>query len=85
MVLKYRKSSPDKIEGSELPNTGGEWLFLRPELIGYISQNVGIAARLEVPLYSYVDGTQLTPTLRFTVGTIIKLNTKKNNPINLTQ
>ena len=85
IIFKYRKSWPDEITSSEIPNTGGEWIFVRPELVGQISQNVGIAARLEVPLYSYVDGTQLTPTLRFTIGTTIKLNAKKNNLINLKQ
>lgn len=83
LVVKYRNSRPDKIEGSDIPNTGGEWIFLRPELLLQLSPQIGIISRVEVPLYSYVDGTQLTPTLRFTAGMSFKLNTKKVNPINI--
>jgi len=27
LILKYRKSFSDKVENSDLPNTGGEWIF----------------------------------------------------------
>ncbi|WP_343487966.1 hypothetical protein [Allomuricauda sp. d1] len=78
LILKYRKAGIDKINGFDLNNTGGEWLFIRPEIFAYISPSIAVVSRLEVPLYSYVDGTQLTPTLRFTGGLQIKLM-KKND------
>jgi len=33
LVLKYRKALADQINSSEVPNTGGEWMFLRPEMV----------------------------------------------------
>ncbi|MEX0290945.1 MAG: hypothetical protein AB3N14_17710, partial [Flavobacteriaceae bacterium] len=75
LIVKYRKATEDKINEINLPNTGGEWVFLRPELAVQISPDFSLALRLELPLYSYVEGTQLTPTLRFSGGMFFKLNT----------
>ncbi|TMM59499.1 hypothetical protein FEE95_08775 [Maribacter algarum] len=80
LILKYRKASSDKVESSELPNTGGEWVFVRPELAVKITPSVTFNSRLEIPFYSYVEGTQLTPTLRFTAGITVLL--KKNKVLN---
>lgn len=83
IVFKYRKSLNDRIDNSEIPNTGGEWVFTRAEIGIQFSQKLSFITKLEVPLYSYVEGTQLTPTTRFTTGITYKFNTKKNNLINL--
>lgn len=77
IVLKYRKAFEDRIDNQEIPNTGGEWLFLRPELATQLTPDMVISTRLELPLYSYVDGTQLTPTTRFTVGISYRIKPKK--------
>ncbi|WP_420604032.1 transporter [Flagellimonas sp.] len=82
LIIKYRKAQVDQIDSSNLPNTGGEWIFIRPELSANISQNFVLVSRLELPLYSYVDGTQLTPTNRFTVGVLWKLQKKKIGVLN---
>lgn len=84
LVLKYRKASFDKIDNSQLPNTGGQWVFLRPELSVRITPNLVFSSRVELPVYSYVDGTQLTPTLRFTAGVSFILKKKKVNILNKT-
>ncbi|WP_298762411.1 hypothetical protein [uncultured Polaribacter sp.] len=77
LVIKYRKSTVDKINNSIIPNTGGEWLFARAELTIQLSQNLSFTNKFEVPLYSYVDGTQLTPTSRFTTGFTYKIFKKQ--------
>ncbi len=82
LIFKYRNASIDKINNINLPNTGGEWVFIRPELSVHIITNFLVTLRLELPIYSYVDGTQLTPTTRFTAGVYFKLN-NKNKTINL--
>lgn len=84
LVFKYRKASFDKIDSSQLPNTGGEWVFIRPELSVQLTPNMVFSSRMEVPIYSYVDGTQLTPTLRFTAGISFMLKKKKLNILNKT-
>ena len=81
VVFKYRKSNSDQIDASKLPNTGGEWLFIRPELVVKLSSNLMLSTRLELPIYSYVDGTQLTPTLRFTAG--LSYTIKRKTVLNL--
>lgn len=78
LVFKYRRAQVDRIDNSDLPNTGGEWIFIRPELSVNITQNLSLVSRLEIPIYSYVDGTQLTPTLRFSGGVNLRLKKKKN-------
>ncbi|SDF20035.1 hypothetical protein SAMN05421636_11814 [Pricia antarctica] len=85
LIFKYRKAFEDKIDDVGIPNTGGEWVFVRPELGAQLSPQMGILTRVELPLYSNVVGTQLTPTFRFTVGIYLKLKTKKVNIINLSQ
>jgi len=84
LVFKYRRSGIDKINSSDIPNTGGEWFFLRPELSIQLSPSIAFQTRLELPVYSNVDGTQLTPTTRFTTGLSFKLNKKEKNIINST-
>lgn len=77
LILKYRKASEDRIDGSQIPNTGGQWVFVRPEVTVRLTPKLAIVTRAEVPVYSYVDGTQLTPTLRLTTGVsyVFKRNT----------
>ncbi len=82
LIFKYRNASNDKIDGSKLPNTGGEWVFVRPELSVLLTPSIAISSRLELPIYSYVDGTQLTPTLRFTAGISFTQKKKELNILN---
>jgi len=82
LVLKYRKAFSDQIDISQIPNTGGEWIFVRPELSAQITSSFALSSRLEIPIYSYVAGTQLTPTLRFTAGMTFKIKKNKLNPTN---
>jgi hypothetical protein len=77
LVFKYRKSFEDKIDDQDIPNTGGEWVFIRPEIAVKLTTNISINTKFELPLYSFVEGTQLTPTFRFTTGISFKLETKK--------
>ncbi len=68
LIVKYRKAFEDRIDVSELPNTGGQWIFIRPELAVKLTPKLSLTTRVELPVYSYVDGTQLTPTVRMTAG-----------------
>ncbi len=84
LIFKYRKAFEDKIDAIGIPNTGGEWVFIRPELGVQLSPQINMIARVELPLYSNVVGTQLTPTVRFTIGALIRMKTKKANILNIT-
>lgn len=77
LSFKYRKSSRDKISNVYLPNTGGEWVFIRTKLSAQLTSAFTLNSKVELPIYSYVDGTQLTPTARLTFGVNFIVNKKK--------
>lgn len=78
LIIKYRKAEQDRIKGIELDNTGGKWIFIIPNISIRISPEISFNSKIEVPVLSDVDGTQLTPTFRITGGLLINLNLKKN-------
>lgn len=82
LIFKYRKAFEDRIDDQEIPNTGGEWIFIRPELGIALSPQLHFNSRLEIPLYSFVEGTQLTPTTRATFGLSYKFKVKKTDILN---
>ena len=77
LSLKYRHAQQDKIGGFDLDNTGGEWVFFIPNFSLNISSDFAMSVKAELPIYSYVDGTQLTPTYRITAGVLYKIPIKK--------
>ncbi len=81
LLIKYRNADKDKIDGFDIESTGGNWIFLIPNFSININPVITFSTRAEVPLYSNVYGTQLTPTFRFSTGiliTIIQKNTVLN-------
>jgi len=73
LTFKYRHVLHDEINKGKISNTGGQWFFLRPSLSLEITENVRFSASLELPLYSKIEGVQLTPTYRFNVGASVQL------------
>jgi hypothetical protein len=82
LSVKYRHATQDKIDGFRLDNTGGNWINLIPSFSFNINANIVFNATAELPLYSNVDGTQLTPTSRITTGLLFILTPNKQT-INL--
>ena len=74
--FRHRTARQDKINGFDLDNTGGDWLFIIPNIAINITPTVLFSARAEFPIYSRVDGTQLTPTYRLTSGLLFKISRK---------
>ncbi|NOR27235.1 MAG: hypothetical protein GQ540_01770 [Lutibacter sp.] len=75
--FKYRNAIQDKIGGFNLDNTGGNWLSVIPNFSINISSNLVFSTKAEIPIYSNVDGTQLTPTYRLTSGILFTIAPKK--------
>lgn len=75
--FKYRNAQQDKIGGFNLDNTGGNWVSVIPNLSININQNLVFSTKAELPIYSNVDGTQLTPTYRLTTGILFTIAPKK--------
>jgi hypothetical protein len=70
--LRYYGS--DIYAGSLIPNTGGQWFFVSPEII-YLSENANLRLYLDYPIYLNVKGTQLVPdyAIGFSLGYNLKL------------
>lgn len=76
--LRYRTVSFDEINGSQVPSTGGAWLFVRPGVFYSITPKITLQTVVDVPIYSNLEGTQVTPTSRFNFSLFIKVSTSKN-------
>jgi len=79
--IKYRTVTQDKTSGFEIENTGGDWVSIVPNFAIQISPNIVFSTKAELPIYSNVDGTQLTPTYRITSGVLFVIAPKKKNLI----
>jgi len=68
LSLRYRYAAGDRINDQDLDNTGGQWINVLPALSWHLSPRSILHFVPEIPLYSNVGGTQLTPTFRMQVG-----------------
>ncbi len=68
LSFRYRRAWEDQVGGNELPNTGGEWVFINPVLGFSITSKLAFNVGVELPLYANITGTQLTPTYRINTG-----------------
>jgi len=82
LTLRYRRQGVDAFNGSLLPNTGGQFLFLTPGGTYYFTPSFSLNISGDIPLYTKVEGTQLAPTYRFNVGLFLVVN-KKNKIKNI--
>ena len=76
LSVKYRKAIKDELDGFQLENTGGKWVSLIPNFAINLTPNILFSTKGELPIYSNVEGTQLTPTYRITTGILLKLEPK---------
>lgn len=75
--LRYRTVDQDRQNDIRLPNTGGDWVFLVPSITSVINEKLSFSISTEIPVYSRLEGTQLTPTMRFNGGFLYIINSKK--------
>ncbi len=75
--FKYRNTVQDKIGGFNIENTGGSWVSIIPNFSINIKPNIVFSTKADLPIYSNVDGTQLTPTYRLTTGILFTIAPKK--------
>jgi hypothetical protein len=75
--FRYRKAQRDTNNRVEIDATGGEWIFFMPGLKFSFNPYMSVNLSMEIPIYSFVNNTQLTPTRRFTLGLYYKINKNK--------
>ncbi|SED07985.1 hypothetical protein SAMN04489761_4206 [Tenacibaculum sp. MAR_2009_124] len=83
LQLKYRNANRDVLNDNDIINTGGDWFFIRPTITYNLSKSFHVNSSVEVPLYSNVDGIQLTPTYRLNVGLTFRFLKKRKSNNNL--
>lgn len=64
LMLLYRHTQKDLLNGLPSPNTGGQWLHLRTGLQWAVTPKIEIRSFAEWPLAWQLEGTQLTTALR---------------------
>lgn len=65
--LRYRNAARDRVDGNENTGTGGQWLFARASVgFDFIAESA-VALSLEVPVSTFVNETQLSPTSIFNI------------------
>lgn len=73
VLFQLRNQQPDKIDGINLPSTGGNWVFVNPNIAYWASPNFSLHIGVSVPLMANITGTQVTPTYRFTTGVFYRI------------
>lgn len=76
ILFQYRNQKPDQIDGVDLPSTGGNWVFVNPNLAYWISPDFSLNIGVSLPLLANLSGTQVTPTYRFTTGIFYRISKK---------
>jgi hypothetical protein len=75
--LHYRHARNDRIMDVDLPNTGGQWLYAVPGISWHIRPGLMLHLLPEIPVYSSVNGIQLSPTFRIQAGFYIQFGGMK--------
>jgi len=80
LSFRVRLAERDETNGFEMDNTGGSWLFWVPGISMAITPTISWQATGDIPLYSNISGTQLTPSFRLNTGLIFQFATRKAAP-----
>jgi len=79
LAFRFRKVAADKNDNQEVGSTGGQWIFINPGVSYNITPSLSWQVNGEIPLYSKLVGTQLTPTFRINTGLFFTLGGRRNN------
>jgi hypothetical protein len=73
LQLSFRATGRDKGVNADRPNSGGEQVNLSPGLTAKISSKLVGFGFVEVPLYNRVNGYQLVPKAKLSLGLLMHL------------
>jgi len=74
LFLRYRNAQADISRGFQIPNTGGDWVYLVPGINFKIDNSKTVRLSGEIPLYINVNGTQLTTSFTTTLAFYYSIN-----------
>jgi hypothetical protein len=76
--IGYRRTMIDITNNSLTPSTGGDWVSLIPGLGYYFNDGIMVLVSSSIPVFRYLEGTQLTTTYRLFFQFQYTLKTRKN-------
>lgn len=69
LYARYRWTDSDQRFKGDIPNTGGNWIYLVPSVILKASKDFGLKTQVELPLYRKLNGSlQFTTTILVSVS-----------------
>jgi hypothetical protein len=68
LQLNARQAPRDEFLGEEVPSTGGKWIYVTPGIRVEASPKTTLYTHLQVPVYQYVNETNLVPRYGFIMG-----------------
>lgn len=79
LSLRYRSTSTDQLNNNSLPNTGGKWISVIPNLNYAISELISVRLSGQIPVYQNLNGTQPTTTFAISGSLFINFSRNDNN------
>ncbi|MEM9985753.1 MAG: hypothetical protein AAF804_11750 [Bacteroidota bacterium] len=73
LMFRYRAVSADLVNDFALSNTGGQFIHLVPGVVINPHPNISFRISGELPIFRYVDGTQLATSQKLTLGLFFRL------------
>ncbi len=77
LKFRYREAGRDFFDEAEFPSSGGSFLFINPGISIVISQSFSWQLNTSLPLYTFVNETQLSPSIQVNTGLLFKMNLKQ--------
>ena len=71
--LRYRYQGPDQFNGTNLPGTGGHWVYLIPGVQVNPRPDLSLRLSAEIPVYRHLKGIQLTTSYRLSFSILARL------------
>ncbi|MFZ5593893.1 MAG: transporter [Pseudomonadota bacterium] len=68
LQLNLRQAPRDEFKGQNVPSTGGTWIYLTPGIKAQASDSTSLYAHVQLPIYQYVNDTNLVPRYGLILG-----------------
>jgi len=68
LQINMRQAPHDEFKGEEVPSTGGTWIYLTPGVKVQSSPGTAFYTHVQLPVYQYVNETNLVPRYGLIVG-----------------
>lgn len=78
ITVRYRSTSSDRRNDVRMPNTGGKWISIIPDLFVGLSDQTTFKLSGQIPVYQHLNGTQPTTKYAISGAFFINFNSSTN-------